>query len=52
MRTLIDKIKRITITEWLLIGTVVVLIFLIIYRWDWIWSEMSSSFSRLFRVKN
>jgi hypothetical protein len=49
MRKFIGRIKRITITEWLLIGTVILLIFLIINRWDWIWNEMSSSFSKLFK---
>ncbi len=51
MSKLTDRIKNLTPTEWLLIGTVIILIVLIIRRWDWISKEASEAFSNIFKPR-
>lgn len=51
MNKFYERVKRLTATEWLLIGTVIVLLFLIIKKWDWISKEASESFSNIFKTR-
>ncbi|MDD2197234.1 MAG: hypothetical protein PHE03_01075 [Bacteroidales bacterium] len=48
MKRIMNRIKRLTITELLLIGTVIILIIIVIYRWEWIYNEVSSTISNRF----
>jgi hypothetical protein len=52
MKKLVDWLKKRSATELLLLGTVIVLIFLIFMRWDWIQQEVRESVSRLFRIQD
>lgn len=52
MRKLVIWLKERSATELLLLGTVIILIFLIVMRWGWIQQEVKESFSRLFRIEN
>ncbi len=52
MKKILDKLKALTSTEMLLLGTVILLIVLIVYRWDWISNEVAESFSNLFKSRN
>ncbi len=48
MKRIMNRIKRLTVTELLLIGTVIILIIIVIYRWEWIYSEVISTISNRF----
>ncbi|HNV81365.1 MAG TPA: hypothetical protein PLO02_06105 [Tenuifilaceae bacterium] len=49
MSKFMDRVKRVTPNEWILIGVILVLLVLIFRRWGWIWKEASESFSNIFR---
>ncbi|MFP4555960.1 MAG: hypothetical protein ACLFNU_03720 [Bacteroidales bacterium] len=48
IKKITDRIKQLSITELLLIGTVIILMILIINEWNRIWEEVTSSFSSIF----
>ena len=44
MSKFMDRVKRVTPNEWILIGVILVLLVLIFRRWGWIWKEASDRF--------
>ncbi|MDD2278976.1 MAG: hypothetical protein PHD06_05410 [Bacteroidales bacterium] len=48
MKKIRDWIKQLTVTELILTGTVIILLILIIYRWEWIYDEVSSTITDRF----
>ncbi|HPE19353.1 MAG TPA: hypothetical protein PLM76_11990 [Tenuifilaceae bacterium] len=52
MKKFLDRLKGLTPTEMLLLGTVVVLVILIIVRWGWISDELVESFNNLFKKRS
>jgi len=48
MKKILNRLKRLSATELLLVGTVIILIILIIYRWEWIADEVSTTISKQF----
>jgi|GEM_PF-460135 len=52
MKKFLDRLKGLTPTEMLLLGTVVILVILIIVRWGWISDELVESFNNLFKKRS
>ena len=48
MKKILNRLKQLSATELLLLGTVIILIILIIYRWEWIADEVSTTISKRF----
>lgn len=48
MKKLINRLKQLSPTELFLMGCIVLLLILIITRWDWIANEIGKAFSERF----
>jgi len=49
MRKLLEKLKRLSVTEWLLIGTALLLVFQIFFSWERISKDVIESLTKIFK---